>query len=65
MVINLWHNSAMDQWRWTLSNPKTLDQHSGTQENIRDAMDDIATTVEYLMNEKNVVMDMEIQDYRP
>jgi|TARA_Y100000289_G_scaffold57201_1_gene61425 hypothetical protein len=65
MVINLWHNSAMDQWRWTLSNPKTLDQHSGTQEDIRDAMDDIANTVEYLMNEKNVVMDMELQDYRP
>ena len=46
-------------------NPKTLDQHSGTREDIRDAMDDIANTVEYLMNEKNVVMDMELQDYRP
>ena len=54
----------MNQWRWTLSNPKTFDQHSGTQEDIRDAMDDIANTVEYLMNEKNVVMDMELQDYR-
>jgi hypothetical protein len=60
MVINLWHNSAMKQWRWTLSNPKNLDQHSGTQENIRDAMNDIATTVEYLMNEKDVNMDIKI-----
>ena len=58
MVINLWHNSAMNQWRWTLSNPKNLDQHSGTQENIRDAMSDIANTVEYLMNEKDVSMDI-------
>ena len=60
MVINLWHNSAMNQWRWTLSNPKNLDQHSGTQENIRDAMNDIATTVEYLMNEKDVSMDIKL-----
>jgi len=52
----------MDQWRWTLSNPKTLDQHSGTQEDIRDAMDDIANTVEYLMNEKNVDMDITLSN---
>ena len=62
MVINLWHNSAMHQWRWTLSDPKTLDQHSGTQEDIRDAMEDIANTVEYLMNEKNVDMDIKVSN---
>ena len=62
MVINLWHNGAMNQWRWTLSNPKTLDQHSGTREDIRDAMDDIANTVEYLMNEKNVDMDITLSN---
>jgi len=62
MVINLWHNSAMYQWRWTLSDPKTLDQYSGTQENIRDAMKDIANTVEYLMNEKNVDMDIKVSN---
>ena len=50
----------MNQWRWTLSNPKNLDQHSGTQENIRDAMSDIANTVEYLMNEKDVSMDIKL-----
>ena len=50
MVINLWHNNAMNQWRWTLSNPKTLDQHSGTQEKLRDAMNDVANTVEYLLD---------------
>tara|TARA_B100002019_G_scaffold187872_1_gene162240 strand:+ start:321 stop:518 length:198 start_codon:yes stop_codon:yes gene_type:complete len=63
MVINLWHNSAMDQWRWTLSDPKTLDQYSGTQEDIRVAMDDIANTVEYLIKEKNIDMELEIRDY--
>ena len=48
MVINLWYNGAMDEWRWTLSDPKNLDQHSGNRENIRDAMNDIANTVEHL-----------------
>ena len=52
----------MHQWRWTLSDPKTLDQHSGTQEDIRDAMEDIANTVEYLMKEKNVDMDINISN---
>jgi len=52
----------MHQWRWTLSDPKTLDQHSGTQEDIRVAMEDIANTVEYLMKEKNVDMDIKISN---
>ena len=62
MVINLCHNNAMNQWRWTLSNPKTLDQHSGTQEKLRDAMNDVANTVEYLMEEKNLDLDIEISE---
>ncbi len=52
----------MNQWRWTLSDPKTLDQHSGTQKDVRVAMDDIASTVEYLMKEKNVDMDIHVND---
>ena len=52
MVINLWHNKCMDQWRWTLSDPSTLDQHSGAQTDIREAMNDIANTVEYLIDHK-------------
>lgn len=42
----------MDQWRWTLSDPSTLDQHSGAQEDLREAMNDIANTVEYLIEYK-------------
>lgn len=58
MVINLWYNSCSDTWRWVLSEPQNLDQHSGVRHNIRDAMNDIANTVEYLRDEKGV--DVEI-----
>ena len=58
MVINLWYNGAMDEWRWTLSDPKNLDQHSGNRENIRDAMNDIANTAEHLRDEKGVNMEL-------
>lgn len=40
----------MKQWRWTLTDPKTLDMESGQRENIRDAMSDVANTVEYLID---------------
>tara|TARA_X000000950_G_C13898954_1_gene654118 strand:+ start:111 stop:284 length:174 start_codon:yes stop_codon:yes gene_type:complete len=42
----------MDEWRWTLSDSSTLDQHSGTQADLREAMNDIANTVEYLIDYK-------------
>ena len=40
----------MDQWRWTLTNPGTMDMEAGQQPDLRDAMNDVATTVEYLIN---------------
>jgi hypothetical protein len=54
MKINLWYSKSMQQWRWTLveeySNGITkLEQHSGQQPFLRDAMDDVANTVEYLL----------------
>jgi hypothetical protein len=58
MVINLWYNGAMNEWRWTLSDPKNLDQHSGNREDIRDAMNDIANTVEHLRDKKGVSMEL-------
>jgi hypothetical protein len=58
MVINLWYNGAINEWRWTLSDPKNLDQHSGNRENIRDAMNDIANTVEHLRDKKGVNMEL-------
>ena len=48
----------MEQWRWTLSeefkNGKTsLEQHAGQQPKLRDAMEDVANTVEYMLEYKD------------
>lgn len=40
----------MNQWRWTLTDTKTMEQHSGGREELRIAMDDIANTVEYILD---------------
>lgn len=44
----------MSQWRWTLceeykNGVTKLEQHSGQQPFLRDAMDDVANTVEYIL----------------
>ena len=40
----------MDEWRWTLTDPrKNMEQHSGGQKELRVAMNDIANTVEYML----------------
>ena len=53
MKINLWFCSEMKQWRWTLcdSSRQIRKQESGQRENLRDAMNDIANTVEYILNQ--------------
>jgi hypothetical protein len=53
MKINLWHCKDMNQWRWTLtdSSRPIRKQESGQRENLRDAMNDVANTVEYLMSQ--------------
>ena len=54
MRINLWYCKDMKQWRWTLVDDARpiIKQESGQQPNLRDAMNDVANTVEYMMNEK-------------
>jgi len=47
----------MGQWRWTLveewkNGVSHTEQHSGQQPYLRDAMDDVANTVEYILDEK-------------
>jgi hypothetical protein len=47
----------MEQWRWTLSEElkngvTKLEQHSGQQPYLRDAMNDVANTVEYILEQK-------------
>ena len=56
MYIKLWYSKSMKQWRWSLTD-EYLDMASGQQPNLHDAMNDIATTVEYMLEkrEKEVV----------
>ena len=52
MKINLWYCADMNQWRWTLTDDHrpVVRQESGQRENLRDAMNDVANTVEYMMD---------------
>ena len=53
MKINLWYCKDMNQWRWTLTDGHrpVLRQESGQRPDLRDAMNDIANTVEYMLKE--------------
>lgn len=48
----MWFCNEMRQWRWTLvkTDRPVLRQESGQREDLRQAMSDIANTVEYMMN---------------
>ena len=52
MKINLWYCKDMNQWRWTLTDDHrpVVKQESGQRENLRDAMNDVANTVEYMLD---------------
>ena len=59
MKINLWYSKGMHQWRWTLceefrNGVTKMEQYSGTQKELRDAMNDVANTVEYMLEEKQM-----------
>ena len=53
MNIKLWYCKDMNQWRWTLTDDSRpiIKQESGQRPNLRDAMNDVATTVEYLLGQ--------------
>jgi hypothetical protein len=53
MRINLWYCGSMKQWRWTLTDNRRpiCKMESGQRPDLRDAMNDVATTVEYIINE--------------
>ena len=58
MKINLWYSKSMSQWRWTLveewrNGVTKTEQHSGQQPMLRDAMEDVAKTVEYMLECKD------------
>jgi len=55
MNIQLWYSPEMKEWRWSLiSEEDKRDQHSGGQEDLRDAMNDVANTVEFLLDKDNI-----------
>lgn len=48
----------MGQWRWTLADEyrnriHRMEQHSGQQPYLRDAMNDVANTVEYILENRD------------
>lgn len=51
MKIQLWYCESMKQWRWILTDDSRpiVRQESGQRPDLRDAMNDVATTVEYMM----------------
>ena len=52
MDIKVWYSKGIKQWRWTLLDIETKRQESGQQYHIRDAMNDIATTIEYMVEKQ-------------
>lgn len=54
MKINLWYCKDMNQWRWTLTDNSypIIKQESGQRSDLRLAMNDIANTVEYLLENR-------------
>ena len=48
MDIKLWYSQSMKQWRWTLV--RNGRHESGQHYHNRDAMNDDATTIEYLVD---------------
>ena len=41
----------MKQWRWSLIDPVTRKQESGQRWDLREAMNDVANTVEHLIED--------------
>jgi len=65
MNIKLWYNTAMGQWRWTLTD-KDLNMEAGQQPFLRDAMEDVANTVEHLLDKSGYLpekIDLDKIDY--
>ena len=52
MEIKVWYSKGMKQWRWSLLDIESRRQETGQQYHIRDAMNDIATTIEYMVEKR-------------
>ena len=49
MDIKVWYSKGIKQCRGSLLDIETRRQEAGQQYHIRDAMNDIATTIEYMV----------------
>ena len=52
MDIKLWYSKDMKKWRWTFVDPVSGHHESGQQFHIRDAMNDIANTIEHMVEKR-------------
>ena len=52
MEIKVWYSKGIKQWRWSLMDIESRRQESGQQYHIRDAMNDIDTTIEYMVEKQ-------------
>ena len=52
MEIKVWYSKGIRQWRWSLMDIESRRQESGHQYHIRAAMNDIATTIEYMVEKQ-------------
>ena len=52
MEIKGRYSKGMKQWRWSLLDVESRRQETGQQYHIRDAMNDIATTIEYMVEKR-------------
>ena len=51
MVIQLWYNTEVSQWRWTLTDPlEPTYLVSGNSSELRVAMEDVGRTVRWRMD---------------
>ncbi len=50
MQINLWYSEKLSQWRWTLcDDSENMLQESGQHPVLKHAMNDVANTVEHML----------------
>ena len=59
MDIKLWYSKSIKQWRWTLLDTVPRKQESGQRYDLREAMNDVATTVEYMIKTNKYEGEME------
>jgi len=54
MKVNFWYSKDIEKWRWILTCDEDAKiQESGSKSNLRSALNDVATTMEYLIDKES------------